>query len=71
MTGEGIRPDNITARIGGYPSDVMWAGPAPGWPGLFQINLRTPGGFSPSGVVQVVVTVNDVSTQSGVTIVSR
>jgi uncharacterized protein (TIGR03437 family) len=71
ITGEGARPDNITVQIGGYASEVMWAGPAPGWPGLFQLNVRTPGGFSPSGIVPVIVTVNGVSTQPGVTIVSR
>jgi uncharacterized protein (TIGR03437 family) len=71
LTGEGARPDTITARIGGYPAEVIWSGPAPGWPGLFQLNVRTPGGFSPSGIVQVVVTVNGASTQPGVTVVSR
>lgn len=71
LTGEGLRPENITAQIGGNAAEVLWAGPAPGWPGLFQVNVRTPGGFSPSGVVPVSVSVSGIATQPDVTVVSR
>ena len=71
LTGEG---DNVTApkvRIGGYDADVVWHGRAPDLPGLYQVNVRTPGGFSPSGVVTLEMMVNGAPTQSGVTIVSK
>jgi uncharacterized protein (TIGR03437 family) len=71
LTGEGTQQNSVRVQIGGSAADVVWAGTAPGWPGLYQVNVRTPGGFSPSGVVPVTVTINGVSSQSGVTIVSR
>jgi uncharacterized protein (TIGR03437 family) len=71
VTGEGTGSPAVSADIGGYAADVVWAGAAPGLPGLYQVNVRTPGGFSPSGVVPVVLTIGGVRTQAGVTIVSR
>jgi uncharacterized protein (TIGR03437 family) len=71
LTGEGDNTVAPKVRIGGYDSEVVWYGRAPDLPGVFQINVRTPGGFSPSGVVPVEMTVNGASTQAGVTIVSR
>jgi uncharacterized protein (TIGR03437 family) len=71
LTGEGNAPGTVRAQIGGYAADVVWAGPAPNLPGVYQVNVRTPGGFSPSGTVDVVMTVGAVRTRSGVSIVSR
>jgi uncharacterized protein (TIGR03437 family) len=71
LTGEGVQVDTVTASIAGYDCEVVWSGAAPGWPGLYQINVRTPAGFAPSGVQPVVITVNGVATQPGVTIVTR
>ena len=71
LTGDGGGTPKISAVIGGYAADVLWAGPAPGLPGISQVNVRMPGGFAPSGVIGVVLTVDGVRTQPGVTIVSR
>jgi len=49
-TGTGIvAPELAEVKIGNMPAQVLWAGPAPGLPGLFQINLRLPTGFFASG----------------------
>lgn len=71
LTGDGGGAPTVSAEIGGYNADVLWSGAAPGLPGVFQANVRMPGGFAPSGVVHVVLTVNGTKTQQGVTVVSR
>lgn len=71
VTGEGVAPGAVTADIGGYSSEVTWWGPAPGFAGVLQVNIRTPGGFSPSGMVNIALSVDGVPAQSGVMIVSR
>jgi uncharacterized protein (TIGR03437 family) len=49
-TGAGnLAPELVEARIGGMPAQIVWAGPAPGIPGLLQVNLRLPSGFFPPG----------------------
>jgi uncharacterized protein (TIGR03437 family) len=35
------------------PADVLYAGVAPGFPGLYQINLRLPADFEPNPVVRI------------------
>jgi uncharacterized protein (TIGR03437 family) len=49
---------NVTATVGGAPADVLFAGLAPGFAGLWQINVALPAGVS--GAVPVIVTVADV-----------
>jgi uncharacterized protein (TIGR03437 family) len=71
LTGEGGGAPKITAQIGGYAADVLWSGPAPGLPGVYQVNVRMPGGFAPSGLVDVILALDGIKTQSGVTIISR
>jgi uncharacterized protein (TIGR03437 family) len=71
VTGDGNSAGPVTARIGGFACDVVWAGPAPDLRGLMQINVRTPAGYAPSGVQNVVLTINGAQTQDGVTIVTR
>jgi uncharacterized protein (TIGR03437 family) len=71
LTGQGSGFSAITAEIGLYPAEVLWSGPAPGLTGVFQVNVRTPGGFSPSGIVPVTLRFDGAATQSGVTISSR
>lgn len=58
----------VTLTVGGYPAQILFAGEAPGYAGLLQINARLPGGFAPTGNVQVVLSVGAVSSQPGVTI---
>jgi len=58
----------VSVWIGGMPADVLYAGAAPGYAGLMQINVRLRGGFSPSGILPVELRVGGAVSQSGVTI---
>jgi uncharacterized protein (TIGR03437 family) len=58
----------VTLTVGGYPAQILFAGEAPGYAGLLQINARLPGGFAPTGNVPVVLNVGAASSQPGVTI---
>jgi uncharacterized protein (TIGR03437 family) len=71
LTGDGQVAGRASATIGGYDCDVFYAGPAPGFPGLMQVNIRVPGGFLSPGDQPVLVTLNGVSTQPGVTLAIR
>jgi uncharacterized protein (TIGR03437 family) len=58
----------VTVTIGGQPADILYAGSAPGLPaGALQVNARIPSGTA-SGAAQIVLTVGDASSQSGVTV---
>lgn len=67
-TGQGAGSPTVTVNIAGYDAPVLYAGPAPGFPGLMQINAQIPGGFLPPGIQSVVLSVGSVSSQPGVTI---
>ena len=42
-TGLGLsKPDQVMVLLGGHPATVTYAGPAPGYPGLDQINFQAP-----------------------------
>jgi len=71
ITGDGGTAAPVYVRIAEYTADVLYAGPAPGFPGLTQINARVPAGFLPSGTLTVAVTAGGVSSQAGVTIAVR
>lgn len=70
-TGHGLGAAEVTVEIGGYPAEVLYAGPAPGTAGVFQINARTPSGFAPSGAQTLTATVNGVPTQAGLFLVTQ
>ena len=57
----------VSLSIGGYPAELLYAGAAPGYAGLMQINARVPSGYAGSGVLPVTLTVGGIASQSGVT----
>jgi uncharacterized protein (TIGR03437 family) len=61
----------VVLSVGGYPVDILFAGAAPGYSGLLQINARVPGGFFPTGNVPVVLQVGAAFSQPAVTIAVR
>jgi uncharacterized protein (TIGR03437 family) len=67
-TGEGVTGAPISVSIGGYPADILYAGPVSGYPGLLQINARIPSGYIAPGTLHVIAAAGQVTTQPGVTI---
>jgi hypothetical protein len=55
-----------TVTIGGVPAEVLFAGAAPGLPGVTQINVRIPAG-APTGAAGIVITQGGVQAQAGLT----
>ncbi|MCW5980042.1 MAG: SMP-30/gluconolactonase/LRE family protein [Bryobacteraceae bacterium] len=60
----------VHVRVGGLPADVLYAGAAPGFIGLMQINVRLPA-FAPTGALPVELFVGSARSQPGVTIAVR
>jgi len=53
-----LKPEiQLTATIGGVPAEIQFKGLAPGYVGLYQVNLKVPSGL-PSGDVPLVLTAN-------------
>jgi uncharacterized protein (TIGR03437 family) len=67
-TGQGSGAANVTLTIAGYNAPLYYAGPAPGFPGLMQINAQIPCGFLPPGNQAVTLSIDGVSSQTGVTL---
>jgi uncharacterized protein (TIGR03437 family) len=67
-TGQGQDMSAVSLTIGGYSAALQYAGPAPGFQGLMQINAEVPGGFLAPGILPVVLSVGTASSQDGVTI---
>jgi uncharacterized protein (TIGR03437 family) len=65
-TGLGISGDPVGVAFAGYSGQVLYAGPAANYPGLFQMNVQVPSGYAPTGDLTVVVTVGTSPTQAGV-----
>jgi uncharacterized protein (TIGR03437 family) len=61
----------VTLNVGGYPADILFAGEAPGFAGLMQINARLPGTPAATGNVPLVLRVGTSSSQAGITITVR
>ncbi|HVP48894.1 MAG TPA: hypothetical protein VMT32_20010 [Bryobacteraceae bacterium] len=61
----------VTLTVGGYPAQILFAGAAPGFAGLLQINARLPGPPAPTGNLAVVLRIGAASSQSGVTLAVR
>jgi len=47
----------LTATLGGVPAEIQFKGLAPGYVGLYQVNLKVPSGL-PSGELPLVITAN-------------
>ena len=45
-TGLGVRPEGVAVTIGGQAATVLYAGLAPGFVGLNQVNVTTPAGLA-------------------------
>ncbi len=58
---------SVTASIGGLPATVQFAGAAPGYPGLYQINLLVPSTVL-SGTRALSLYVNGEPSQAGATV---
>ncbi len=67
-TGQGSSQNAISLTIAGYNAPLLYAGPAPGFDGLMQINAQIPCGFLPPGIQSVVLSIGGVSGQAGVTL---
>jgi uncharacterized protein (TIGR03437 family) len=67
-TGQGVSGLPVSVSIGGLSADVLYAGPAPAYAGMLQIDARVPAGYTTPGNLSVVVTVGQATSQPGVTI---
>lgn len=67
-TGQGFINGTATVRIQGQLAEVLYAGPAPGTIGLFQVNARVPGSTAPGPKVPIEVVFGSFAAQQGVTI---
>ena len=59
---------DVSAMIGGVGSEVLFAGMAPGFVGLTQVNLRIPPEVQPGPQVPVKIDIGGASTQPGLTL---
>ena len=57
LYGTGIRrAGKVSSAVGGVDAEVLFAGAAPGWAGLDQVNVRLPRSLSGRGAVDVSIT---------------
>jgi len=61
----------VSVDFGGYSGEILYAGRAPGFVGLMQINVRIPNRFVASGAVPILLTVRGETSQIGATISLR
>jgi uncharacterized protein (TIGR03437 family) len=55
VTGLGRNPAEVRILFDGNPGEVQFAGPAPGLPGVDQINVTLPAGLLPRGTVALAI----------------
>ena len=67
-TGEGVGGLPVSVTIGGFGAEVLYAGPAAGYLGLLQLNVRVPSGYFAGGALPVTLIVGQAASQAGVTI---
>ncbi len=61
----------VSLRIGGLTAEVLYAGAAPGFAGLLQVNARVPNDVAAMDDVEVLLTIGSSTSQSGVTMAVR
>ena len=61
----------VTVIIGGSPAQIVFAGEAPGFSGLLQVNAVVPAHLASTGLIPVTLEIGSVSSQPGVTIAVR
>jgi len=61
----------VEVRISGLPVEILYAGAAPSFVGLMQVNARIPPAFIPSGNLKLELFVGGASSQPAVTIAVR
>jgi uncharacterized protein (TIGR03437 family) len=66
--GKSGAPGYAIATIGGVPAGVQFAGSAPGFAGLIQINAQVPTSVAPGNYVSVAITIGGRNSQPGITI---
>lgn len=69
-TGGGRMTGRTSVQIDGKDAQILYAGNAPVYPGLIQVNAKVPDS-SRSGAVPVIVKLGDSSSQAGVTLAVR
>lgn len=58
----------VSVIVGGQDARVFYAGAAPGFAGLMQVNARVPANISPGAAVPLTLKVGSATSQSGVTL---
>ena len=58
---------HVSLTIGGFPAEIVFAGGAPGFAGVLQVNARVPMGVASGSAVPVSLTVGAASSQPGIT----
>jgi uncharacterized protein (TIGR03437 family) len=71
LYGTGFGPGNVAVTIGGEPAPVSFAGLAPGYPGLMQLDATVPADLGSIGDVPVLVSIGTAVSQDAVTIAVR
>ncbi len=61
----------VGVSVGDYAAEVLFAGAAPGFAGLMQVNVRLPGGFLAAGSHPITLSVGGFVSQPGVMIALR
>lgn len=56
-TGQGVTPQPVAIQVYGYEAEILYSGAVAGYPGLWQSNIRVPGGFLPPGTYPLTVNV--------------
>jgi uncharacterized protein (TIGR03437 family) len=67
-TGEGVTTLPVGVSLAGADAQVLYAGPAPGFPGMMQVNARLPAGGIAAGAQPLTLTVGTAKSQAGVTL---